>query len=150
MLLIFDFYKYLLVNRSTSELIKIIEDFIPLSEDDSAYDDESYFYDITDDLKSNTDGYRAIYSVIKLMERFPDVDFGSPGPLVHWLESYPGEYETILYDSIKRSPTSLTIWMLNRMINTEKDKLRRVIQISLLTDVLKKEGLFVQVDNYVR
>ncbi|WP_342644773.1 hypothetical protein [Mucilaginibacter sp. CSA2-8R] len=127
------------MNRSTSTLIKIINNFKPFNEDNSVDDHESFFYDITDELYANADGKIAISAVIKLIERYPNADFGSPGPLVHWLEKYPHQYESILYDSIKKCPVPLTIWMLNRIINAERDNLHYAILINLLTEVSEKE-----------
>lgn len=52
-----------------------------------------------------------------LIERLSDVDLGSPGPLVHTLEKWRGRYEKHLVESIARKPTSLTVWMVNRILN---------------------------------
>jgi hypothetical protein len=53
-----------------------------------------------------------------LLERFPDAEFGSPGPLVHELEAIPG-YLPLLRDSVRRQPTYHTVWMINRLLNTK-------------------------------
>ena len=52
-----------------------------------------------------------------LLERFPDAEFGSPGPLVHELEAIPG-YLPLLRDSVRRQPTHLTVWMIKRVLST--------------------------------
>lgn len=57
------------------------------------------------------------------MERYPDADFGSPGPLVHALESPGVDYQGELQLSLLRRPTPLTAWMYNRIINVETDRL---------------------------
>ena len=129
------------MTRSTAAIIKILDDFKPFSEDDVNYDNESFFDDITEELRVNADGSNAIPSVIELIERYPNVDFGSPGPLVHWLESYPEKYEAPLYDSIKRGPAPLTTWMLNRIINAERDKLHLITLLNLLVEIAEKEGV---------
>ena len=54
--------------------------------------------------------------VFRFMERLEACDLGSPGPLVHALESIGG-YEDALFASLSRKPTPLTLWMLNRIIN---------------------------------
>jgi len=52
------------------------------------------------------------------MEEHPEIDYGTPGPLVHFLERfYKKGYEEQLVLSIRRKPTCHTIWMLNRLIN---------------------------------
>ena len=58
--------------------------------------------------------------LFRTMERLDDVDgLGSPGPLVHTLETWPGRYERFLRESIRRKPTLLTVWMVNRILNTQ-------------------------------
>lgn len=52
------------------------------------------------------------------METHPAADFGTPGPLVHFLETFYGRgYEEKLVESLARRPTNHTVWMLNRIIN---------------------------------
>jgi len=52
-----------------------------------------------------------------LMERLDSADLGSPGPLVHTLEQWNGEHETLLAESVGRKPTPLSLWMVNRILN---------------------------------
>jgi len=52
------------------------------------------------------------------MESHSTIDYGTPGPLVHFLEGFYGAgYEAELISSVQRRPTPQTAWMLNRMIN---------------------------------
>lgn len=67
----------------------------------------------------NLDGVEAILAFI---ERHPDLDYGSPGSLVHFAEEfYRKGYEAALLASFTRQATSPTAWMLNRIINGTKD-----------------------------
>ncbi|WCN83950.1 hypothetical protein [Micromonospora sp. LH3U1] len=50
------------------------------------------------------------------MERLDEADLGSPGPLVHTLETWHG-YRPLLVASLRRKPTPLTVWMANRVLN---------------------------------
>ncbi|MFG3604731.1 hypothetical protein [Micromonospora chersina] len=52
-----------------------------------------------------------------LIERLDDADMGSPGPIVHSLETWSG-YRPLLAESLRRKPTPLTLWMANRLLNT--------------------------------
>jgi hypothetical protein len=52
------------------------------------------------------------------MERLDEVDLGSPGPIVHLLEAWGG-YRPLLTESLQRKPTSLTVWMANRVLNSD-------------------------------
>jgi hypothetical protein len=74
-------------------------------------------YDIFSDFSSLPHRERAMAAMFFLLERFPDAEFGSPGPLVHELEAISG-YLPLLCDSVRRQPTYLTVWMINRVLNT--------------------------------
>ena len=73
--------------------------------------------ELTKHLQQNPDGQRACEAMLQALERHPQVEFGAPGPLVHALENYRGQYEQLLLASLNRRPTTTTIWMLNRIIN---------------------------------
>ena len=64
-------------------------------------------------------GYKleAIEPLLQLFERHPLAYFGDPGAIVHFIEQFGGEYENLLAESVKRTPTGTTVWMLNRCIN---------------------------------
>ena len=51
------------------------------------------------------------------MERLDGVELGTPGPLVHTLETLRGGYEMLLAESVRRKPTLLSVWMVNRILN---------------------------------
>jgi hypothetical protein len=67
-----------------------------------------------------------------LMERLDDVDLGSPGPLVHALESTGNGYEPRLEASVRRKPSPLSVWMVNRILNA--DRADRRSWLDLLTE----------------
>ncbi|HNX60027.1 MAG TPA: hypothetical protein PKK43_13080, partial [Spirochaetota bacterium] len=76
-------------------------------------------YEITDELVKLENSFEAIEPIIKLIESNPDVDFGSPGPLVHFLEEFDEkQYDEKLVESIRNNPTCHTLFMLNRIINS--------------------------------
>lgn len=67
------------------------------------------------------DSLETVKRILTFMENHPDVDYGMPGPLVHYIERFFLKgYEELLYDSVKNSPTEHTLWMLNRIINSPK------------------------------
>ena len=98
-------------------------------------------YQLTEELSNLPDGLDAIDPILKLMERNPDFDFGCPGPLVHFVETfYKKGYEDRLCISIRRRPTPLTLWMLNRIINgCEANSKSRYV--GLLDEVLARRDL---------
>ena len=67
-------------------------------------------------------GYKseAVEPLLQLFERHPTAYFGDPGAIVDFIEQFGGEYENSLAASVKRTPTSITVWMLNRCINAEE------------------------------
>jgi len=67
------------------------------------------------------DSLENVKRILTFMENHPDVDYGMPGPLVHYIERFfLNGYEELLYDSVKNNPTEHTLWMLNRIINSPK------------------------------
>ena len=46
-------------------------------------------------------------------------DLGMPGPLVHFLERFYPQYLDELCASVGRKATIYTVWMLNRILNTQ-------------------------------
>ena len=71
---------------------------------------------LTDGLMASSDPQLFIPELFRTMERLADSDLGSPGPLVHTLESL-GNYEEELVRSVRRHPTYLSVWMVNRTLN---------------------------------
>lgn len=107
---------------SIEEIIKILNEFVPFAEDDPVNDNETFFYKLMDAWQNTQDKEKAIPFIFQLMEKYPQADFGSPGPLVHSLETTGIKgYEGELHKSLMRKPTSLTLWMYNRLINAEND-----------------------------
>lgn len=83
-----------------------------------------------------TERLPAVPAILSLIERFPDAEVGSPGPLVHELEAIPG-YEDLLMASLQRQPEGLTVWMANRILNSELSPKARATWLAILTGVLR-------------
>ena len=77
---------------------------------------------------------RVAPALLALLERHPQGDFGTPGPLVHALESQPG-YRDLLAASLERQPTELTAWMANRLLNSKLAREERGEWLKRLTAV---------------
>lgn len=92
-------------------------------------------YDVVDQLEKYKDKLILIEPIFRLMESFPDIDFGNPGPLVHFIESADngdGEYEVKLLESLTRKPTTHTVWLLNRIINVSKGEKKKMLLDALI------------------
>jgi hypothetical protein len=90
---------------------------------------------IAETLKNEGAGIEFVRAILKFMEEHPTHDFGTPGPLAHFVETFYGHgYEAELFASINRRPTSHTIWLLNRIINGTKEPAERTKLIKMLRE----------------
>jgi hypothetical protein len=107
--------------------------FIPTDEAENV----GRLYEILDQLGPLSPDLRSpvIPAILGLIERNPEAELGSPGPLVHELEAIPG-YELYLRDSVLRQPTHLNIWMVNRILNAEFSSDVRLGWLQVLKTVL--------------
>ena len=81
-------------------------------------DFENVMMDCMAEIEENYNQLDSVQPLLRLMERHPLTDFGSPGPIVHFVERfYQKGYEEELLLSLKRMPTLHTVWMLNRLVN---------------------------------
>jgi hypothetical protein len=71
--------------------------------------------------------------LFRTMERLGGAEIGDPGPLVHTLETWTGEYEVGLAESVLRKPVTLSVWMVNRILNS--NPLDRDLWLGLLRSV---------------
>jgi hypothetical protein len=86
--------------------------------------------------KQDPPGISAVDAVLSFMERHPDWDFGTPGALVHFVERFHGKgYESLLLQSLTRRPTGHTVWMLNRVINGERDDEKTALYLKTLSQI---------------
>jgi hypothetical protein len=77
---------------------------------------------LCDEMRELNDAATCAPVMFQTMERLDGVELGTPGPLVHTLESWPGKYEVLLAESVRRKPSPLTVWMVNRILNTHPPK----------------------------
>jgi len=73
--------------------------------------------EICAELRERDDAEQWAPLLYSLMERLHQADLGSPGPVVHALEAWDG-YRRLLAESLRRKPTPLTVWMANRILNS--------------------------------
>lgn len=108
------------------EYLKPIEDFL---EQKDGYSDEPEFillqYDVVDKMEADEIGFVAVQHILTVMEKNPLVEFGTPGPLTHFIEKFykekQEEYENVLKKSVEDNPTIHTVWLWNRLINGAED-----------------------------
>ena len=99
-------------------------------------------YEVIDKIKETENPFKYVEPFLRLMEENPDADFGLPGPLVHFMESFNG-YEDLLLQSVNRKPTIFTVWLVKRVINDHKlenrDRYIDVLKKILNNDTVNKE-----------
>ena len=92
---------------------------------------------LTERWKNDVNGAEAVEPILRFMESHPDVDYGTPGALVHFVETFSG-YEQKLVQSVERQPTPDTVGMLNRVINGKRrDPKKRQVLLATLKRVLE-------------
>ena len=94
--------------------------------------------EIVDAMEASPQPFDLVAPILELMANHPEVDFGSPGELVHFVEKFSHQgYEDLLLESVLKSPTVHNIWMLHRCYNDNDPNLVR--QIQTLVGELKKD-----------
>ncbi|MFO0938293.1 MAG: hypothetical protein U0798_17445 [Gemmataceae bacterium] len=73
--------------------------------------------ELCDELQAVSNPVECVPVLLRTMERLDDVELGTPGPIVHTLENWRGKYEELLTQSVRRKPTPLSVWMVNRILN---------------------------------
>ncbi len=108
------------MSRSLAEIAAELEaltlfDFDPMNVDANGDD---RLHAICAEFAERDDPQRWAPLLYSLMERLDEADLGSPGPLVHTLEACSG-YRPLLAESLRRKPSPLTVWMANRVLNSD-------------------------------
>ncbi|MCE9552500.1 MAG: hypothetical protein K8T91_03860 [Planctomycetes bacterium] len=120
--------------RTTADkMIAALDAFEAGSNDDHAL---SKLYAITEAFETLPDKARVVPSMLSVIERCGEADLGSPGPLVHCIESLDYElYLSRLIDSVRRKPSYLNVWMVNRILNAHVRGEHREQLLELLRSV---------------
>lgn len=116
------------------------------------WSDESEFwvlqYDIVDKMKAEKIEKESVEPILQLMEKYPLVEFGTPGALTHFIESFAKEdfewYENLIVQSVKRKPTVHTVWLLNRVINVSTEEVKEEY-IQIMKDVYNNENIHKEI-----
>lgn len=94
--------------------------------------------EIVDAMEAYPQPFDLVALILDFISKHPEVDFGSPGYLVHFVERfYQQGYEDLLMEAVGKRPTPHNIWMLHRCCNDNDPNL--VPQIQALVGELKKD-----------
>jgi hypothetical protein len=91
---------------------------------------------LTEKWEDDPESFEAVEPILRFMESHPEIEYGVPGALVHFIERFPN-CEGKVVESVERQPTPHTVWMLNRMINGKHDPEEREALIRALQRVLE-------------
>lgn len=73
-------------------------------------------------MNSISNAEELVKPILELIGNNATVDFGTPGYLVHFVESFYNKgYEELLIQSVIKTPTPHNIWLLHRCYNNVKD-----------------------------
>ena len=123
----------------TEKITKIIHEIEPYIQTAEEADDASDYLEpiseIVDELIELENNFDAIQPILELIERSPDIDYGGPGPLGHFLERHSKKgYEELLLKSIARKPTIYTLDLLHRLV-TDKENPNHKTYLDLMKKV---------------
>ena len=86
--------------------------------------------EIVDAMEAYPQPFDLVDPVLDFISKHPEVDFGAPGELVHFVERfYHQGYEELLMESVLKSPTAHNIWMLHRCYNAHDPELVSKIKV---------------------
>ena len=123
-------------------MASIIEEFCERLASIDSEDDElmRQLYDATSLIEDVTDISHAFEPIFNFIEVNPEFDLGSPSPLVHLLEVHYPKYVPRLIESLKSKPAYTTVFMLNRILNSDLASNIREQYLSLLTGIANNEN----------
>lgn len=112
-------------NMIEKEIIKTLNDFVP-----SEYESENvdFLYNLTDKMESFDNKQIFLEPILTFLEKHPDREFGTPGPLVSFIEIWCNNYENSLTDSIDRQPVTSNIDMLKAVFNSLMNDIQNCVE----------------------
>jgi hypothetical protein len=119
------------MTRSVDELLSELQAFAPTAD---GADNVHRLNELLAGFAALPGCERVAPALLALLERHPQADFGTPGPLVQALESQAA-YAQLLAGSLERQPTELTAWMANRLLNSKLPRDDRNAWLKRLTAV---------------
>ena len=134
-----------------SDLINKLENLIAKA--DKSGDKNEFIdpaYDIIEKIEEKQNSFDAVKPILDLIERSPDIDYGGPGPLGSFLETFynNSEYENLLETSVRQKPKAFNVFLLDRIIADKKNK-KRDVYIQLLNETNLKTDLSNETKEYL-
>lgn len=105
--------------------------------------DEDFYLtnDILERIKAEENGESYIHDLMEFMSENPALDYGMPGPIIHFIESYGiDKYIDTLLELENSKPNVYFNWMLNRIINVTEGELKEKY-IKILQNVANRTDI---------
>ena len=113
-------------------------------------EDFSMTFLILEKIKNEENPMDYFEDLFMFMENNPNIDYGMPGPIVHFMESYYKKgYEDELLKSVKRKPTQHTVWMLNRILN-DANLIGREKYIGVMEESIKRTDVDLETKKEIK
>ena len=115
---------------------------------------ESYYIDdeVGEAMMQLSNPFDLVEPILEIIGTNPTVDFGMPGELVRFVESfYKKGYEELLIDSVKRNPTAHNIWMVHRCYNDINNPMRekfKALIMELKEDSSVSQEIKTEIDEF--
>jgi hypothetical protein len=104
------------------------------SGDFGASDLELALYDLSDMLEGQELG-DTLADIFTFYEKYPNIELGTPGPLVTLIEGSSTDYLPALLASLESRPTYVTVNILARVINTDIDESEKTRFLAIIDAV---------------
>ncbi len=115
---------------------------------------ENYYIDdeVGQAMMQLTNPFELVEPILDIIGTNPTVDFGMPGELVRFVESfYKKGYEELLIASVKKNPTAHNIWMVHRCYNDINNPMRekfRALIVELKEDSSVSQDIKTEIDEF--
>lgn len=101
--------------------------------------------EVMDAMEAYPQPFDLVAPILDFISNHPEVDFGSPGELVHFVEKfYHKGYEDLLLESVQKNPTVHNIWMLHRCYNAQDLELVPKIKV-LIREIQDGDEIAIEV-----
>ncbi len=115
---------------------------------------ESYYIEdeVGEAMMQLSDPFELVEPILEIIGTNPTVDFGMPGGLVRFVESfYKKGYEELLIASVKKNPTAHNIWMVHRCYNDINNPMRerfKALIVELKEDSSVSQEIKAEIDEF--
>lgn len=115
---------------------------------------ESYYIDdeVGEAMMQLSNPFDLVEPILEIIGTNPTVDFGMPGELVRFVESfYKKGYEELLIASVKKNPTAHNIWMVHRCYNDINNPMRenfKALIMELKEDNAVSQDIKAEIDEF--